>query len=733
MHKYISSLVKRQPPVDWILENDPLDKEAKENDAKMMNVLKQCIVAWPDFWNSLESFAGKLEMGDADQAVTSSQPAPIVKPEFRYESVPDNRIYEEELNDVLTEYLFGTNPNLDRIEPSHPGVKCYVDKRRSPTAGYHIEKFHAERLLFPLFWPSARPGMQVIHVVGGAGAGKSTFIRFFFQHFLQFYEVLINEADPESDMAQIHIKALREHILLYVNLRRGLTTNEIRPYLYNSLGDGLAYAAVRMGFSIDPREGDPYSESWVKRQLSRLAREVAGNERRWYISWVLDNSDLMQEVAQKDLVNLLFEWIAEEPPTIRPNAPVTEGDRRELWRVIIPIRPETLGGLNPDWNPLHNRKIFPLDPIDHDLLVENRANYLFNKVSDSTKSPFVDIWEIQPHSKKPAYPRAQFNMIVPKEKAPEMRDSLRVAHGGKSDVSEDNIPEDARTVFDQLVNDSARQRLYLVRKVLSSRVFHERRRQGLLSPFYFFESLIRGGNDIFLPDDPENVILNLYNLGDNPKNDPYSIFVGVHSIFLLTQGRQWKDVKNVLARIGYPANHLLQCETCLKGKEFAKEVAGIWRVELPIVRGHWDLLKQRAYTDNMAVACATAWGRPNEAVPTDPLNPSTLLIRFTSSLWFLEQIWAAELALAQYSLSPEFAKRCGDFSVFSENRKSLDLPSITNVVAQEYLRKIERLTVWLRPKLVIERQRKSWDKTIRELRRLIAESGEPNVLDARRC
>lgn len=726
--KYIRPLIKRESPINWIIENDSADGEAKSNDVKMMNTLHQCIVSWPKFWDSLKS------VDESPEKEHRATPTPVaVKPKFVNKPISNYEVYEQELNDVLTEYLFGNDPYLNPIDIEYPTLKYYVDKRKSSAGKYHDEKFYAERLLFPSFWPSAKPGKQVIHIVGGAGAGKSTFIRFFFQHFLPFYETIVNNADTKSDMAETHAAAFRRHLLLYVNLRRGMTTDEIRPYLYNQIGDRLARAAIQLGFTIDSKDGEQYSESWVKRQISRLAKEVEDNERKWYISWILDNSDLMQETAQKDLINLLFEWIPEVPSNIFPNTPVLAGSCLELWRIIIPIRPETLTGLAPDWSPLHNRNILYLDPIDHDLLFDNRAEYLFQKVLNSTKSPFVDLWEFHPDSNKPAYPRAQFDMVVAREKAPEMQESLRIAYGGKSEISnEDDIPNKAKSIFDQIVNDSARRRLYLVRKVFSSNIFHTRQRQKRLSAFYFLEGLIRGDNKVFQPNDPENLVLNLYSLGDDPKSDPYSIFVGLHSTFFLNQGKQWKDVKSILEKIGYPAKHLLQCEIYLKGKELIREVAGIWRVELPIVKGHWALLTQRSYTDNMAVACAIAWGSQEEAVPTNPLYRDTLLTRFTSSLWFLKKIWEAEYEMARYPSDTEIQNSCGTFQAFSEFRKALNLPFITNAVAQEYLNKMKGLPDWLSPKSAIMAQKNTWDSNMRELEKLVKKSGEPNVLDARR-
>jgi sugar phosphate isomerase/epimerase len=733
--KYIKPLVEREPSINWILENDSSDNMSKNNDGDMIETIRQCFVSWPKFWDSLKSTDMQPEKSDQAIAPIDTSQAPLedlvlASDLIHYSSIPDSEIFEAELNDTLTEFILGDDANLEAIKTDYPKLKCYVNKRESQLGGYHDENYYAENRLFPLFWPSERPGTQVIHLVGGAGAGKSTFTRFFFRYFLPNYETLVNNVNLNSDLAKVHINAFHQHLLLYVDLRREKDSVEMESYIYNKLGTALSHLANQHGFVVDPKDGERYSEVWLKKQISQLSKEVEGNNRKWYISWILDNSDQLGNSKQSDLIKLLFEWIPEEPANSPSNTPVLEGQHRELWRVIIPIRPETLDGLALELNPLRNRQILELDPIDHDLLINKRAEYLSQKISDSTKNPFVDIVSPSSRSVDELNPRPQFNMLVPSEKALEMQESLRVAYGGQSES--ESIPDSAKPIFDKLVNGSARRRLYLVRKVAFSPAFHERLQKKKLSPFFFFEGLILGNKKTFQSNEPENLVMNLYCMGDDPKDNPYSIFVGIHSIFLLRQERQWEDVKNDLKKIGYPEQHLLQCEIHLEGKEIIKRVGGKWRKETPIIEGHWALIQERAYTDNMAVACAIAWRTPNMVTPTDPLYPETLLLRVKSSFWFLKKIWEAEQTLAYYPSVPEPQESCGEFSYFSAARKALKLPSITHRVASEYLDKIKKIPFYPRTKLAIDKEKESWDTNIEALKNLVEESAKPSALEARR-
>jgi len=51
--KFVRPLIRRQEPIDWILENDPSDEAAMHNDSLLPTTVKQCVSLWPQLWHSL--------------------------------------------------------------------------------------------------------------------------------------------------------------------------------------------------------------------------------------------------------------------------------------------------------------------------------------------------------------------------------------------------------------------------------------------------------------------------------------------------------------------------------------------------------------------------------------------------------------------------------------------------------------------------------------------------------
>jgi hypothetical protein len=730
--KYVRPLVERQSPIKWILENDAASAQLQNGDSWMIDTLRQCVARWDAFWKEMAQLPlpdGVTAEPASDLSLSNDSPL-----EFREETAPDAHVYEAELNQVLTEYLFGDRQDLDELPPDEPRVRYYVEKRVSPYEGVRADSLHTPRFFHSKIWPGALPGKQLIHLVGGAGAGKSTFVRYFFQYFLPNYEIVANGAVPGSDIDRLHRSALGRHVFLYADLRRGLSA------IWETLGGGLARFAQRNRIPLQRAVRQHFSEEWLRANLFQLSREASGGERRWYISWILDNTDQMSELEQRDLVRSVFRWIPEEPSDVVPSEPVSGTAQRGLWRIVIPIRPETLLALGPWWHPLRNRELVTLDPIDHDELVEKRAEFLRNVIVASNKTPFVDVCEVGVlASERLIDDRPRFDMVVPIEKAPELSESLRIAHGAQSDATDGTgIPDVVRPMFDKLVSDSARRRLYLVRMVFSSPVFHERRRLKQLSPFYFVESLIRGAKDVFDPGDTQNVVPNLYALGsDSAKSDPYSMFVGIHAVCLLSQSVEWSNSRESLRRLGYPDVHINACEKWLKNKYVLREVvSGEWSGDFTIAAGLWELLRQPAYTDNMAVACAALWGMPQKAVATNPLRPESLVTRLGGSAWFLNRMWEAEKALSVYRADDrDFAARCGPFTTFAKSRKEekLPSPSITHLVASSYLARMEGLPAWHKPKEVLIRDLALWTRTTDEVRGVVADSGRLGALQPRQA
>jgi hypothetical protein len=152
-----------------------------------------------------------------------------------------------------------------------------------------------------------------------------------------------------------------------------------------------------------------------------------------------------------------------------------------------------------------------------------------------------------------------------------------------------------------------------------------------------------------------------------------------------------------------------------------------------IAEGYWQLLQQRSYTDNMAVACARIWKIPDYAVPTDPLRPESLLRRLYSSVWFLRKVWDAEMSLSFYPTDAEIRRNCGEYEEWSSFRKNLMLPSVTKFVASAYFDKVDKkIPSYPVPREVLSRDQDSWENTRNKLEQIVKESCKEDALHSRR-
>jgi hypothetical protein len=177
--------------------------------------------------------------------------------------------YRKEIGEALTEFLFGEEENLDPIEFGDPRVKYYVLKRKPRSGEDSAPAFDAEKQLFEKFWPPA-DHPQVLHVIAGQGSGKSTFTRYFFQYFLPYYQMLVNNLEASSDFCKIHAEHVRRHILLYADLRHA-PVPDFRPYIFRNLGASLHHATKRLGLANYFGGESNYVEDRVKHNISRLA------------------------------------------------------------------------------------------------------------------------------------------------------------------------------------------------------------------------------------------------------------------------------------------------------------------------------------------------------------------------------------------------------------------------------------------------------------------------------
>jgi hypothetical protein len=180
-------------------------------------------------------------------------------------------------------------------------------------------------------------------------------------------------------------------------------------------------------------------------------------------------------------------------------------------------------------------------------------------------------------------------------------------------------------------------------------------------------------------------------------------------------------VKANLSKIGYEHADISSCGRWFVNKEIIKRLFdGNFLTKSSVVSGHWALLKERAYTDSMAVACAEAWQAPDIAQKTDPLEPSQLVQRFAGSVNFLKRVWVAEKEVFKYT-SHNSAKRLA-YNEFSTTVDDLNFPSVTQYVAREYLNRIGKMPDYQAPAAAIRADQAKWDACLRDLGKLVRDS-----------
>jgi hypothetical protein len=628
-----------------------------------------------------------------------------------------NYVYRNELQSAFTEYLLGESKDLPPLSLDDPRIRYYVSSRRD---GEQSVPVASEEKLFQEFWP---PGQreQVIFVIGGAGAGKSTFLRYVFQYYIPHRPVLRGHKRT-SEIYALHQRSLSHHILAYADLA---SAKPLKEHSYDRLHESISTTAKRCGFEYGGATGGK-SEDVFRPAITELAQQVEAKKRRWYLSWVLDNADHLNQTDLKMLMRVVREYVPDIPPKGAAEDPVVADSGRDLWRVVIPVRPETWLNLHPLFATFKNFVELRLPDLDSDVLVRLRAVFLRTILSGTTR-------HFETNVNEPGQHRPYFHLDTPREMAARMNRALVQAYRrGPTGVS----PE-AREVFDDLANGSARRLLSLLPRAAFSETIQARRARAQqehwvppqVSDFYFFDGLIRGDEKRFIADSSENKILNLYNLGAPPAMEPHTTFVGLHSVYLLGRGDSWHDVWTKLVRLGYRSEDMLACREWLVDMELLKPLwSSQYQVELRIAKAHWRLLRERAYTDNMAVVCASAWGLKDKAGEFDPLDYGNLLPRCSGGIWFIEEIWRREKDVRRFR--QERHREFTEFSGFSRFYTQVGLPCVTHYVASEYRKMLGRVITSASVRTTVEQEKERWSELMARLDGIVSDAARDDAVKA---
>jgi len=659
--------------------------------------------------------------------------------------------YRSYIDFALTEHLFGTEEDLSTIPYDAPEVSYYVKVRVK--AG--VEKATAYAYEYELhrrFWAGSddrRPQIQLCE--GAEGSGKSTLLQYYFRY---FFPHLPRIEGGNPSMVPNWEAVCTSHIFLYVDLRwlssdcnlleeisqrfrrqlatrfPNLDTRDSYAMWNCSVGgwDREHFRNLQQGTElsddqfrareIEKRKYDENNIEWVRAASSYLGSlsDAHGN-RRWHITWVLDNADQLTYDQQITLVQLVQQRVAKEAPSRseikKPNA------ERPLWMAVLPLRPETMKKIERDVNPIKNKLTLKLGPPRANHVVDLRARWMYDMICDECiyGEEIVSLAD----DKQP-----RFRLTLPKVAATRVRNLFKSGIGNRrdDDVSDAAAVPAARKTFRELVNGSTRRLLTLRKRILLSRIVGERLWRAKvhqwtgppLSAYYFWEGVICGPNLTYEEHDPENTVLNLYDLGADP-GSAHSTLVGPCMCHLL-RNNPWSVAARRLIDVGFAEEDLDVCAGNLRDKGILKRIRGKgddteYQVERAIVRAHNELLRERIYTDIMAIAMKN--NLPHKVASriliTKSNRPEDIFQRVRSSIAFMEWIRHCEKEVESYETAR--SRHNLDSDVFRARFNRLKLPCVSHVAAHEYgnrlvglPKKSEELTC------VIQKRQPEWERLI---------------------
>jgi hypothetical protein len=534
-------------------------------------------------------------------------------------------------------------------------------------------------------------------IEGKEGMGKSTFLQYYFSYFLPHYHRFESYDEMVEGPTQEWSEKVSRHIVLCADLYGVHTSSDMYTAIATSFSQQLAKWPNLPRDVLDPADSANVPvdslQTILSRKMDKLARltqnSSAVEERKYFITWVFENTDLMPDDLQVDLVSSLVRCVPQEIPKRCPYTLVDEMERI-LWKIIIPARPETHLRIISELEELRNKEVWKLAPIPWRGLDHTRGRLLAHLVNDSGRHVYEIVRALEKR-------KSPLKITIPEMAALSLRDAFTAG------ISEGNggggTAAVAKSIQDQLVNDSARRYLQIRRRVAMSRVINERldqgRRQGwrrpMIVPFYYFDGLMCGEEGVYRPSEDDNLILNLYDMGVSLGDSlAFSLLVGVHTMGLLCSGNSWNDVATKLLQIGYPkpdvTKALLWLETKGVVKRTGKSESGEqeYEVEQSVVNAHWSLLRERAYTDNVAIALARKLNliKAGDNPETDSTNYAHFAFRVQLSCAFLnfvkqaqDQVRCSRTAKARHGKDPD---------QFKDFLEGLALPDVYMYAGSEY-------------------------------------------------
>ena len=414
----------------------------------------------------------------------------------------------------------------------------------------------------------------------------------------------------------------------------------------------------------------------------------SGNQ-KYYIAIILDNLDQQTKNIQLYITNIVLRWIGDK---IYYGTSILNNENMNVWKVVLPLRPETLRSIGVSINPIERKHIIELGEVDQELLLNTRTNRIENDIKSSKMQVESDYWVEENDT-------LVYKPISSLTAAKKMKEMLTFDY-----ITEDQRLETAlatRVFLENFCNGSIR-RFLKIRKRIGSSIPIERaaeriiRHQDFSIPHYaFMDSMLVGGRDHFHSDDPDNDILNLYDM-THQSPSPYSLLVGIHVLYLLGRRACTRtDLVNTLRAIGYEQVEVEECLESMYEKELTKHAIDspgdlpIF-IENRILQAYLFLLTDSAYIDNMAMVTPVKKSLKCQMHHTVSYEREDFKKRAKTSIAFLQQIRDDERLISQWN--PESQRHnVVDAGKFRKHFNSLSLPSIYRKAAISYKKGLEQL------------------------------------------
>jgi hypothetical protein len=546
----------------------------------------------------------------------------------------------------------------------------YVNERLSHDAGGHetLKPQAFEAILDEMFWHEEKP--PLLFIEGMVGSGKSTFVEYYLRCYC-----------PHTG---IRAKDFSAKLILLIDFRSTPSAQEFDKRLFKIARTQILAACAKVSFKLEVEncysfwkpifdfdsdtfraaQGDQdveafrrnyvhthkpsvSDEDWVHAALHYLSQQQGTSFPYKYIVLCLDNLDQSDPDVIQHAIYRIREWTE-----LRDNI--------RLWRVIIPVRPNTLSLILDEVKPLPRYDVMALSPPDLNRLLELRNEVLRTAIAginnhDSPNEPDVE---------ENATIMQSFLTNCRSWASPRFHEFLWNISGG-----------------------SSRQILELWQGIMSSKSLYNNYKVKVNDPatsqslghYFLMNGMLTAQYRVYHPE--KHSILNVFNLIDESRSER-DLLIGIHVLALLKNGvTDYDQLLVSLERLGYGLYPIEEVLRRFKSRYvFRLLKKRIIQPERQIINAYWSLLAEPAYIEQVAYVTPLD-SDPSPAGQVDTKSDDDeFLVRCNSAFRFLAQLQRDEKRFCKVDARPPVTNK----DEFLEELKRARIPSVSNNCISRY-------------------------------------------------